>query len=164
MITRVYGTPARKQMVTNVVENLRKIRPAGEHIDYELQLENNFGYSRLITSEYRGHLRNISQLCINDSFLSGGIEAVIGNKTGAVDIEKIPFFMSTKKAMKKITRFLELLQQENRVNPIATETLPVESKNTVKMQEVFDKYKLQTTINSSESKATFERVPRYRTL
>jgi len=164
MITRIQGTETTKKMVINAVESMRKIRPDARHIDYEVLLNNKRGYSSLSTFEDNKQLRNISQISISNSQLFSGIKAVIGNKTGNVDIERVPLFMSVKKATRKINSFLELLQPENRVNPISEGPLPVDFPNMIKTQETFKKYQLQTTIHPSDRITERESVPRYRTL
>jgi len=167
MIKRIEGTDATKKMIKAIVQNARKDRPNTKYVDYTINLEKKFEHSDLSTFEYQGVVRNVSNLNINPLSFPSGIKAAIGNVSGAIDIESIPFYMSTKKAQKKIMNFLTQLQPENRTNSKMIKTSPLVS-DAFTIEEDFGKYKIESEFEGSNTtparKQIFEILKRYRTL
>lgn len=115
-------------------------------------------------------MRNVSLININPLFpFSKNIKAAIGNKTGNILLEEKPFFMSTKKAFKKIEEFLTNLQLKSRIGfkgleKDANDFGRPEQMKVIKVKEKYKKFDITSTIDASNSKYSAEASDVYQTL
>lgn len=163
---RINGTETTRRLIGNTVNELRKGRPNSRHVDYVVSLSKNRRNSELLTSENDGIMRNVSILYINDSSFFNRIEAAIGNKTGNVLIGEKPFFMSAKRAFKKVQEFLAQLQPENlaKAEKIKSEQKVYKSFITLKTSADFGRFRLTQTTKGSDAIKPFEQYIPFRTL
>jgi len=169
MSIRVNGTVGTRKMIKNISNQLHKQRPNRADIDYSITLSNKHHTSSLTTGEglysenYTQAFRNISLLYVNSSKLSNGIHAAIGNKTGNILIHDKPFFMSTKKAVKKIQEFLAQLQPENLGKPqkVSTATSNYSDYIKTKSSQEFKNFKIEKIIEGSNSSHSGEILESY---
>ncbi len=115
MIKRIVGSSSTKALINNVVGVFNSSKLAARHVDYSVSVGKN---SVLFTDEDDSTFRNVSLIYLK------GIQAAIGNKTGNILISKKPWLMSAKRALQKISNFLEKIQPENisKAELIKTET------------------------------------------
>lgn len=98
----IEGTERTRTLITNIARDFHSKKPSTRHVDYSIKTGWN---SELLTDEQGDVFRNVSIIYLP------GINAAIGNKTGNMLIGK-PWFMSIKKAVRKICDFLEKIQPE----------------------------------------------------
>ena len=168
MIPRVKGTDITKKAIVSIVKDLQKNKPTQKHVDYLISLKSKSRNVELVTDENKGELRNISILRINASKAFSSIRAAIGNTTGDLLLEERPFFMSTKKALKKIEEALTQLQPENRINPqkvsAKTPRYNSQSYNRFETKEHFEKFDIVSRTDGSDSTESFEFFDPYKVL
>lgn len=160
----IEGTEETQELIINIINNLRAQKPLTKHVDYIITVGKN---SSLHTEENDGILRNVSIIKLD------GLYVAIGNKTGDLLVRKKPWLMSSGKVLKKVTRFLKMVQPERLalakkvdMSSFADSSLfsaaPECSRITRTYKNGFTK--IQRTINGTNSDATPEFVEEYKTL
>lgn len=155
-VNRIKGNENTKRLINNIVTNLQKEKPSTSHVDYSLMsISRKSAHSELLTDENNGVLRNVSILYVKGR----KIQAAIWNKTGDIQINYKPWFMSIKSAVSKISKFLEDLQPENLVNAKAKPSLNIKHPDyAIKTEQLIvnPKQKIQKKIVGSNCTATRE--------
>jgi len=172
MSIRINGTETTRNLVKSIVKDFKKNKPSMSHVDYSVSLRDKRHISSLSTDENNGVIRNVSILYVNIPKHFQGIHAAIGNKTGNILIHQKPFFMSSKKALKKILTFLSELQPENQTKPVKVSSNikhfgPIEAKSSSNYHVMTSEFKnstLKKNIGGSNSTVTVEVFEPYKTL
>ncbi len=155
---KINGTTQIKTLIRNIVTDLNNVKVTNSHVDYSIALaKNNKTKCSLLTDKNGDNLRNVSILNVNR------IRAAIGNNTGNILINYKPFFMSTKKAVSKICKFLELIQNTPKkcIKPYKVEFNEANFSLRKKQYDFNEKNKLVTEITGSDSTKTWECFEEY---
>lgn len=171
MIKRIEGTETTRTLIQNILARIQKDKPQMSHIDYKVKLEKKVtDTAELSTYENEGVLRNVSLIDINPLFpFSKNIKAAIGNKTGNILLEEKPFFMSTKKALKKIEQFLTNLQLKSRLgfkglDKDVNDFGRPEQMKVIKLKEKYKNFDVTSTVDASNSRYSAEASDVYQAL
>lgn len=165
-VIKIESTPTTKKMIGNIVQGLQKQKPDASYVGYSVMLTKKSKFSRLLTDENNGELRNVSLLDIDLTSLFHTVRAVVGNKTGNILIEEKPFWMKTEKALKRVQDFLSQLQPESHPGSV-TSKFPEEigkSSKLVKSTEYFEGSRIENYIHGSNDTLSFEVAEAYKTL
>lgn len=148
------ATTERQRLIQSIVKDLKNKEPHTNRIEYYYTLKGKKRGSSYLSEEQNGIFRDVSILHVNYSkTLFQGIEAVMGNKTGRVFLERKPVFMTARRALKKLDEFLRKLQPENLENPkygIASVKVSNSGEETQR-DLTFDGYKINKHTISSKS-------------
>ena len=108
----IEATPYSKQLIGNVINAFKEIPEAKtdkNHLHYQLFASSIKGDSLLLSDVYK----NKPDEKTSKLFVHNNIQASIENDTGKITLEKKPFYIGVKTAVKKIMNFLEFIQPDN---------------------------------------------------
>lgn len=159
---KIMGNENTKRLINNIVSSLQKEKPSTNHVDYSLMsISDKSAHSELLTDENNGVIRNVSLLYVKGR----QIQAAIWNKTGDIQINYKPWFISIKSAISKISKFLEELQPDNLVNAKLKPSLNIKHPDySIKTEQLIvnPKQKIQKKIVGSNCTKTWEVTDEYK--